>query len=317
MRVWLSFIDWLVTQLTSRFFDYLSKTDEKRGIKLCLNIVQWYMFFRPQLSRAAKKNLELVFPELSEDEREKLAKDSYKILAENLFWFSRIQQSSRDELRALIDYREAQPIYEKILTYPVGALILTPHFGLFELLAQSYAVCGRPFMALVREFGMPRFDTFWRDTREKFGLTIFGRKGGYNQIISNLNAGRDVAVLFDQNVKSAHAAFIDLFGIPAATTKSIAFAAIRTHCPVVFAACLENPPEEQIHGRFKIYVREIQNPNLDPDLKDKPTEEKISGFLRKANKELETLIRLKPECWFWIHRRWKTRPKGEAENFYN
>lgn len=317
MKLWLSFLDWLTARLTRRFFDVLSKKDEKIGVKLCLRIVRGYMFFRPQLKKAALRNLQIVFPQYSLQEREKLATSSYRILAENLFWFSRIRKFSREEMRALFDYREAEPIYNKILTYPVGALIITPHFGLFELLAQGYAVCGRPFMALVREFGMPELDTFWRDTRQKFGMTIFGRKGGYNEVVRNINAGHDVAVLFDQNVKRAHAAFVELFGIPAATTKSIALAAIRTNCPIVFAACIENPPEEAKHGRFKIYARELINPNLDPDLKDKPIEEKVIGFLLKANKELESLIQIKPDAWFWIHRRWKTRPESEAENFYN
>jgi len=312
-----SWLDWLAAKLAVLFFDFISTRDEKVGINRCLKVVGAYCFFRPQLKKTALTNIKLVFPDLSELEREKLAVSSYRVLAENLFWFSKLRSLSRDELKLLIDYREAQPIYEKFVSSPVGGLILAPHFGLFELLAQSHAVCGRPFTALVREFGMPKFDKFWRETREKFGLTIFGRKGGYNEMIRNLNAGHDVAVLFDQNVKSAHAAFVELFGIPAATTKSIALAAIRTNCPIVFAACIENPPEEQKHGRFRIYAKEILNPNIDPDLMQMPNEEKILGFLRKANQELETLVRLKSESWFWIHRRWKTRPEGEKEDFYN
>jgi len=317
MKLWHSFLDWLTEALVRRVFNYIARKDEKTGLSLCRRIVNGYIFFRPHFKRAALKNLSIVFPELPLKEKEKIAKSSYSILAENLFWFSRIQKLNREELKALFDYREAQPIFQKFLDSKVGGLIITPHFGLFELLAQGQAVWGRPYSALVREFGMPRFDKFWRDTRQKFGLTIFGRKGGYKDIIRNLNEGHEVAVLFDQNVKRAHAAFVDLFGVPAATTKSIALAAIRTGCPVVFAACMENPPEEQKHGRFQIYAKEILNPNVDPDLMDKSPDDKVIGFLRKANKELETLIRLKPDKWFWIHRRWKTRPVGEPENFYD
>jgi KDO2-lipid IV(A) lauroyltransferase len=317
MKFWFSFLDWAATNLTINLFNFVSTREEKAGINFCLFITKAYLFFRPQLKRAAVTNISLVFPEMPAKEKLKFIEGSVKILAENLFWFSRLRKLSREELRALIDYREAQPIYDKILTYPVGALILAPHFGLFELLAQGQAVYGRPYTALIRDFGMPRLDKFWKGTRSKFGLTTFGRKGGYKDIIKNINEGREVAVLYDQNVKRNHAAFVELFGIPAATTKSIALAAIRTNCPVVFAACIENPPEEQKYGRFKIYVREIPNPNVDPDLKDKNGDEKVLGFLRKANQELETLIRLQPAGWFWIHRRWKTRPEGEPENFYD
>ena len=290
---------------------------EEQGISSCLRLVRVILIFLPRAKKAALKNIQIAFPEMGERERRQLAKSSIRVLAENVFWFACFRELKPEQVRALFDQREAAPIRERLLKSDRGTLILTPHFGNFELLAQGETVTGRPVKALVRQFDLPKLNKFWTGSREMFGMKIFGRKGGFQEMLKYLSEKEFVAVLFDQNVKRNHAAFVDLFGVPAATTKSVSLAAMRTNCQVVFVACYRNPPEEHKHGKFRIHVREIPNPNEDDDLRGLPQEEQVKGFLRKLHKELEELIRAHPEQWFWIHRRWKTRPEGEKENFYD
>ncbi len=316
-KFYIAFLDFLSSGLLAGFFEFISLFDEKRAIGFCVKLIHLFTFLVPRFKRATKKNISLVFPDLSAEEQSKIIRKSYAILAENIYWFSRIRKLTVEELKPLFDYREAQPVYESLIKSDLGFLIITPHFGFFELLAQGHAVWGRPFAALARGSKLPRVNALWKSARERFGLKIFDRKGGFKEIIKYINQGTDVAVLYDQNVTRNHAAFVDFFGVPAATTKSVALVPIRTNCKSVFCACVENPPEERKYGRFKIYVRELINPNIDPELKDLSNDEKVHGFLLKTNKELEKLIRLYPEYWFWIHRRWKTRPEGETANFYD
>ena len=316
-RVFIPFVDVVIAYALKKFFVAVSIRSEKRGVKACLGVVNTFLFFQPQLKKTAVKNLSVVFPDLSQKELIALSEKSFLTLAKNLYWFAKFRILSAEDLRKLIDYREAEPSKKILEESGRGGLFLCPHFSMFELLAQAQVVMNRESYVLIREFGLPKLDKFWTESRERFGLKVFSRKGGFQEMIGHLNDNDDVAVLFDQNVKRAHATFVDLFGIPAATTKSIALAAIRTNCPIFFAVCVENNLEEQRFGRFKIYVRQIPNPNIDPDLADKNLDQKINGFLRKVHQELETVIRLYPSEWFWIHRRWKTRPEGEQENFYS
>jgi len=316
-QFFLYIIDSVVTFCVATFLSGVAKKSEEEGIQRCLNLLNFFLKLIPRYHKTALKNLSIAFPEKSPEERAALAKKSYRVLAANLYWFAKLRLITADEIEALFDYSEAQVEVDKVIAHGKGGLYLTPHFGLFELLAQAHCVKGRKSKVLIREFGLPKLDKYWTETRQRFGLEVFGRKGGFQEMIVQLHRGQDVAVLFDQNVRRSHAMFVNLFGVPAATTKAVGLAAIRADSHVVLAACIENTPERRQFGRYRIYVRSVLNPNMDPELTGLSTEEKVRSFLERVHRELETLIRFQPESWFWIHRRWKTRPEGEPENFYD
>jgi len=306
-------VDLVATFAVRRFLNAVAELSEEEGVRKCERLINTIVRFVPRWHPTAIRNLELVFPEMSATEREELARRSYRVLGWNLFWFAKVGVMSADEVKSLFDYSDAQPIFDRLKVKKTGALFITSHFGLFELMAQAQSLHGRPYAILNREFGFPRLDKLWRERRERFGSKVFDRKGGYKEMMTRIAAGQDVAVLFDQNVKEKHAIFVDLFGKKAATTKAIAYTALKNDCSVIFAVCLENPLERREHGRFRIHAREIPNPNAESGT----TEEKIEKFLRRLHIELEGVIREWPEGWFWIHRRWKTRPKSEQGNFYD
>ena len=123
-----------------------------------------------------------------------------------------------------------------------------------------------------------------------------------------LSSGENVAVLFDQNVKTNHAAFVPLFGIPAATTKAVAIAALRSGAPTVVCCCVEIAP-----WRFRMLAEQIPNPIEYPGSSD----EKMLAFLTRAHQSIERFVSEYPEQWYWVHRRFKTRPGGEQETLYS
>jgi KDO2-lipid IV(A) lauroyltransferase len=114
-------------------------------------------------------------------------------------------------------------------------------------------------------------------------------------------------MLTDQNVKANHAVFVDFFGIKAATTKTVALAALRTGAGVIFASPLATGL-----ATHRIFYREI-NTQLGDELS---VEEKVVKITQDLNHAIEACIREQPESWFWIHRRFKTRPPGEPETIY-
>lgn len=264
----------------------------------------------PRYRTSALRNLEIVFPELSVEKREQIYRESLNALARNLYTFARLPDLTREDIERAVDFSAARKLLEEIDARgkSSGLMILTLHYGTFELLAQAQTVLYRPISILARDFGLPRLDRWWKARREKFGSRVFSRAGGFREIVSRLKSGDSVAILFDQNVKANYAEFVPFFNVQAATTRAIGVAALRSDCSAVVCAMYEKEP-----WKFEILFEEIENPNAF----EGTSEEKIRTFLTKANQAAEKIIRAHPEQWFWIHRRFKTRPKGFPESVYD
>src|SRR5262249_20426541 len=139
------------------------------------------------------------------------------------------------------------------------------------------------------------------------GNRVFTREGGFREIASRLRAGEDVLMVMDQNVRAHHAVFASFFGRPAATTKAAGLAALRTGAPVFFAAAAETSSD-----RYKMLFAEFPAADSFPG----GTDEKIFHLTEAVHREFKKPIRSYPESWFWIHRRFKTKPFGQVEDSY-
>lgn len=278
--------------------------------RLARLIVGIVLFVMPRLKKVGMRNLELVFPEKSLAERSKILARSFWILADNLVDFAKIPKLTRDKAELMIDFSESREVLGRIRASnkEKGILFLTLHFGSYEHLAQFKSLLDIPFVFVARGFGLRRLDEYWEARRNVFGSKTIIRKGAYAEVVDRLKKGLDVGMLVDQNVKANHAIFVDLFGLPAATTRSIGLAALRTAAPLVFGVCYKVGTE-----RYRIFIREIVNPVDNDNLE---TDEKIRLILTELHKCLEEVVREHPEQWFWVHRRFKTRPEGEAETIY-
>ncbi len=279
-----------------------------RGIsRFCVSI---FRLFMPRLARVGERNLALVFPNKTDFERSQILSESFDSLARTIYDFANIKQIDRAWVDAHCDGSELRRVIQHARTQHSGKglLIGAMHFGSFEMLFQAYAFVDRPVSVLARPSGLRRLDEWWKRRREIHGHQVFDRKGGHREIVSRLNRGEDVAILFDQNVKRKHAAFVNLFGIPAATSKSMGLAALQTGCPIVFVACAETTP-----GKYRFIAEEIANPKDEGG----SAQEKVHRVVERLHLPLEQVIREHPEQWFWIHRRYKTRPVGEPETLYD
>ncbi len=258
----------------------------------------------------ARKNLAIALPSLSEVERERVRIRSLHVLAEALVGFSKMPQLNREQLRTIFDFKKVNALADQMRKRSpgVGLLVATMHFGNFELLAIAFSAIDHPIDILARGFGLSRLDAWWNSRRTIYGNRVFNRVGGYAEVTKRVRRGRDVALLVDQNVKRNHAIFVDFFGIPTATTKTIAIAALRTGAQILLVA-----DGDAGEGRHKVLFREIKN------LRDEngSFERKVELMTAELNHRIEEIIRQQPERWFWIHRRFKTRPLGESENVYS
>jgi KDO2-lipid IV(A) lauroyltransferase len=287
--------------------EYLPERPALVLARACIGVLRCLM---PRSKAVGLRNLAVVFPQKTEAERQRILAGSYETLARHLVAFAKVPQLTRERAAKMFDYSELAPVWAAARASAppgVGCIIVTAHFGSFELLVQAHALLDRPLSVLTRPFPSPRLERFWKQRREMFGNRQFSRNNGCRTVISRLREGEDVLLVMDQNVRVHHAAFVDFFGVPAATTRVPASAAIRTGAPVFFAACAEIAP-----STYKMLYAPIGTAKDFPGTRA----EKVEHMTRAIHREFERAITEFPEQWMWIHRRFKTRPVGYVEDFY-
>ncbi len=265
----------------------------------------------PRFRKTAFVNLKLVFPERDLEFHKSILRRSYAELARVFVDFARLPKLDRAWADAHIKCSFLPRFLELKRQNPhKGVLIATGHLGSFELLAHYIAAQGYPISFIVRAFKLPKIDQWWRSVREAKGNRVISRKGAFKKIISEIGEGRDVGILFDQNVTRNHAEFVNWFGVPAATTRALAITALRTEAPVIVASIFYEHSDQ-----YCIEVKECDFSKLYQD-KISSYEQKIFKITEECSQSLQEMIRKKPEAWFWMHRRWKTRPEEESAGVY-
>jgi KDO2-lipid IV(A) lauroyltransferase len=261
-------------------------------------------FLLPRLRDVALDNLQLAFPERDLDWGREIVKRSYSSMARVIVDFARLPALNRKWAMAHVDFPQHVQFEAAMRRRSgTGMLIATGHLGSFELLAHYAALIGYPMSFVVRNSKMPHFDKWWRSKREANGNHVISRRGAFREVVQRLEDQQNVGILFDQNVRQSHAVFVDWFGVPAATTKTVALAALRTRCMVGVASVSYTGDE-----RYQISFEEFDFTNLYEDTK-LTNEEKVLEITRTLSDCYQEMIKRSPHEWFWMHRRWRTRPE--------
>jgi KDO2-lipid IV(A) lauroyltransferase len=178
-----------------------------------------------------------------------------------------------------------------------GVLLLTAHLGNWELLAAAQSLTGLPLSVVLRPLDQPQLDRVVERLRRRTGAELISKRRALPDVLDALRRGRMVGILLDQNATRAEGIFAPFFGTPASTSRGLAVIALRTEAPVVpvFIRRLER-------GRHLIEVGPVLP----------PTERDVIAFTASFNEAIEKAIRRAPEQWFWLHERWKTRPRPEV-----
>ncbi|MFH1980548.1 MAG: lysophospholipid acyltransferase family protein [Pseudomonadota bacterium] len=179
-----------------------------------------------------------------------------------------------------------------------GTLVLTGHFGLWELLPQAAGLFDVPVSVVYRPLDFPPLDRFFHEFRTRFGAQMVSSSGAVREVVQRLRRQENVTLLMDQNVDWYEGVFVDFFGHRACSNKSLALLAMRTGAPVVPVYLSREPG-----GGFRVDIAP-EVPTLRSGDKQRDVEENTLAY----NRVLESFIRQRPDQWFWVHQRWKTRP---------
>jgi KDO2-lipid IV(A) lauroyltransferase len=183
-------------------------------------------------------------------------------------------------------------------------LLLGGHFGNWEVANGLFGIWGFPLGVIAREMDNPHLDRWFRRYREHFGHRLLQKKGDFDAILSVLQRGGNVALLGDQDAGS-RGLFVDFFGHPASTFKSIALLALEYDALIMVGGAIRLPDDftRRRWSRFLIGAEEVIDPRAVKSANP------VGELTQRFTSALERLIRRAPEQYFWVHRRWKSEPR--------
>ena len=252
--------------------------------------------------RAGLHNLQMAFPELSQNARERILRGSFENLGRLLVEFTHLPELNKGNICRFVVH-DGLENYLEGLRRGRGVIFMTAHFGAWELSSFAHAVYGYPLRFVVRPIDNTRVERLISTYRTRSGNIPIERRSAARDILKALRQNEAVGILFDQNTTRSEGVFAEFFGIPAATTPALALFALRTGAAVVPGFLIWDASLRKHRLRLDPPVQLIETGNLDHDVLENT---------KIFNKILEAYIRAYPDQWLWIHRRWKTRPEGEA-----
>jgi len=255
----------------------------------------------------AMGNLRRSFPDMPEETRKLMARRSMQQL---FIFFVEMLFTTRlvriDTWRKYIELHEFRRTLELLLDRRRGLILLTGHYGNWEILGYVLATLGFETTSVARPLDNPYVNDWVLGVRQRLGQKIVDKKGATTEVTGVLSRGGTVGFIADQNAGSK-GVFVDFFGRKASTYKSIGLLAMEYDVPVVigYARRREN------RFFFRVGVQDIIFPE-DWKAADDP----LRYITQRYTRGIEDFVREDPGQYLWVHRRWKTRPKGEvAEAF--
>lgn len=252
--------------------------------------------------RVARRNLALCFPQMPAQEREAVVREHFgwlgrSLLERSLLWYgdgARIQRLIHIEGDIGLAEREFQASGRPTMW-------LCPHFVGLDVAGAAILLCQkRPGASIYQTQSNPVMDAAMRRGRLRFGdAEIFPRSDSVKPLLRAVKQGRGFFNLPDMDFGARDAAFVPFFGVPAATLLAPSRLA-RMLNMVVQPVIAELLPGGQ---GYKVHFL--------PPLADFPTDD-VEADTRRINAYLEAQILQRMPQYLWVHKRFKTRPPGEA-----
>ena len=255
-----------------------------------------------KLRRVGLRNLEIAFPEMPEAEREAVLKRVFDGMGRQLAEFVRFPKLTRENI-AEVAVHDGLENFIAAQQRGKGVLLLTGHFGAWELGSFAHSLYGYPIKIVVRDLDNPLINNFVKRYRTLHGNSTFDNREFARALISSMRAGDTVGILMDTNMTPPQGVFVDFFGHLAATASGTARVALKTDAAVVPAFTLWDEKLGKYRIRFEPALELVRTGDAEAD---------AVANTAKFTKALEACVRAYPDQWIWVHRRWKTRPAGEA-----
>ena len=271
-----------------------------RGAGIALGLIIYRVHRR--LRDVGMRNLSLAFPGMSEGERQRILRGEYVSLGRQLAEFCLFPRYTRENVSKIVVY-DGLENYEKAFARGKGVLFLTGHLGAWEISAFAHSLNGHPLSIVMRPLDNPYIDRLVHRYRTMHGNKTVSKDDFVRGLLAAMRAGESVGILMDTNMTPPQGVFVNFFGIPAYTASGLARIALRTDAAVIPGFTVWEEKLGKYVLRFDPALELIRTGNDEAD---------IVANTAMFTSVIEDHIRRYPDQWLWLHRRWKTRPEGEA-----
>jgi KDO2-lipid IV(A) lauroyltransferase len=228
--------------------------------------------------------------ELPERELERIAREAYVNIGMT-FIEMLLAPSIAPHLSEVVDISELS-VLKRAYDRGRGVMLVSGHFGSWELNGASIGRAGFPLTVVAKRQSNPYVDAWIQRNRENMNMRVIAPGAPVKHILRALKNGEVVGLISDQDA-GVRGVFVNFFGRPAAAPRGAADLALKYGLPVLAIMTARIRP-----GKYRSFAREIE-------VRDDDTVETLTQRYTTA---IEEIIRIYPEQYFWMHRRWKTQP---------
>jgi len=247
--------------------------------------------------KVVRTNLQLCFPDQSKTQRSRLVRSHFRAFGRALTETTVAWWSNADQVRALATIEGKEFFDNANRAGPV--IVLAPHFVGVEILAIRLSI-EENAQSMYSHQKDPVFDRFLVSRRTRFrDIRLASRQDGIKQVVRGLKARLPLFFLPDMDFGPRDAIFVPFFGVLAATIDAVPRLAALTGAAVVPVLIEQKPAGQGYQIRFL------------PQWENYPTRDYRADTLR-MNQFIEDCVKAAPEQYYWVHKRFKTRPPGEA-----
>lgn len=288
----------------------LSWLPAERAVALGGSAGRWYARLRGPRTRTARINLRIAFPEWSEKRRLQVLEGSLANLGRSIVEFAQLPSLDAAALRERVDVRGLEHLKAAMKVSRTGGIVvLTGHFGSWELLAAAMSAAGHPVVAVQRPRDNRALEAVASRIRAAGGAEMLPRGSAARAALRALRDGKYVAMLYDQNCKQEEGVFVPFFGRLACTRDGPPRLAMRTGAPVVPVFVYRQP------DGFHHVARILPCVELVPEGSREDRQVAIVENARRMTRVMEDAVREAPDHWIWLHHRYRTQPPGEARPY--
>ncbi len=248
--------------------------------------------------QVAQVNLALCFPQRSAYERSRMVRRHMVMVMQSLLDRSWLWHGSMAQIQ-----RRLQVVGDDaLLKSDQPVVVFAPHFVGLDAGGTALTVLGQvPMSSIYVPQRHPALDAWVREGRNRSGRNkLYFRHDGVKQILSGLRQGDKLYLLPDMDFGPAESIFVPFFNVPAATLPSLSRFARLGRAQVMTAVTRMTPQGYRVE--------------LGAPWAHFPSDD-VQADTARMNRELEALIASMPEQYYWVHKRFKTRPEGQA-GFY-
>jgi KDO2-lipid IV(A) lauroyltransferase len=249
--------------------------------------------------RVVNTNLALCFPDKSTAERRRIARETFVYVAQSWLDRSWLWHAPEETVARRLKVQGSAQEIDELANGKDPLILFAPHFYGLDAAATALTMySARPSTTIYTTQRDPMVDEWIREGRKRFGNVIaLNRVEGVKPIVAGLRKGGLLYLLPDMDFGREQTVFVPFYGVPAATVPSLSRFARLGRAKVV-----------PVVSRL---TKEGYDVEVLPAWQNFPTDDMVADTAL-MNERLQGYIDTMPSQYYWVHRRFKTRPEGEA-----